>query len=258
MNARFNLKPIECIDTPETKQIFNRKMFSEAAPKYDFATKALSLGRDMAWKRRLLASLPKSGSPTCIDLACGTGDLTRMLAEHYPNGKITGLDLTPEMLTIANKLTNAFNVEYVEGSMATLPFETESTDIVTGGYALRNAPDLNQTLDEIDRILKPGGYAAFLDFSKPKNKLGQTIGPILLKFWGGLWGLVLHGNSDVHGYIADSLRQYPDRAELRARFAKRGFILKTNHKFYGGLLEALVFKKEESHATRPNTPPSQI
>ena len=127
--------------------------------------------------------------------------------------------------------------------MASLPFDAACTDIVTGGYALRNAPDLNQTLDEIDRILKPGGYAAFLDFSKPDHKAGQAVSHGLLKFWGGLWGLILHGNPHVYGYIADSLALFPDRIALKNRFAERGFTLLDSHPFYGGLLEAVVFRK---------------
>ncbi len=244
MTSRFNLKPMEYIHVPTTKQTFNRNLFAEVAPKYDFITKALSLGRDIAWKRKLLAMLPRSSAPTCIDLACGTGDVTQMLAERYPDGTIIGLDLTPEMLAIADKRIDTFNVSFIEGSMAQLPCDPESMDVVTGSYALRNAPDLNQTIDEISRVLKLGGYAAFLDFSKPANKTGQMIGHGLLKFWGGLWGLLLHGNPDVYGYIADSLKLYPDRKELLSCFNERGLFVHSRQRFYGGLLEAVVFQKQ--------------
>lgn len=246
--TRFNLKPMEHIGEPESKQLFNRTLFAEVAPKYDFITKALSFGRDATWKRHLLARLPASGSPVCVDIACGTGDMTRMLAERYSGGKVIGLDLTPEMLEIADKRTDAFNVSFVEGSMNNLPFETDSTDIITGGYALRNTPDLNHTLNEIQRVLRPGGVAAFLDFSKPRNGMGQWLSCFLLKFWGGLWGLLLHGNPDVYGYIADSLKLYPDRITLRERFFERGFILLHSRRFFGGLLEIAVFQKENPHA----------
>lgn len=239
---------MDYIGAPASKQTFNLDLFTEVAPKYDFITKALSFGRDRAWKRRLIASLPSFESPTCVDLACGTGDITRMLGQQYRNGQVTGLDLTPEMLVIADRRTEAPNVSYIEGSMASLPFETESVQVVTGGYALRNAPDLNQTLDDITRILKPGGYAAFLDFSKPKNRIGQRISHVLLKFWGSLWGLLLHGNSDVYGYIADSLQLYPDRIKLREHFSQRDFTLHQSIRFFGGLLEMVVFRKEETHA----------
>lgn len=245
MNAtRFNLKPNEHLGTPESKQGFNRKLFAEVAPKYDFITKALSFGRDAAWKQKLIAGLSENNSPTCVDLACGTGDITRMLAARYPGGKIIGLDLTPAMLELAREQTDGDRIDFIEGSMAELPFETNSIDIITGGYALRNAPDLNQTLNEIDRVIRPGGTTAFLDFSKPRNGIGQHLSHFALKFWGGFWGLVLHGNPDVYGYIADSLKLYPDRIELRKRFAERGFTLRNNTLFFGGLLEVVQFTKD--------------
>jgi len=244
MTSRFQLKPMEHLGSPETKQHFNRKLFSEVAPKYDFITKALSFGRDKAWKQHLMKHLPEKTNATHVDLACGTGDLTRLLAERFPNGHIIGLDLTPAMLEIARNRTSDDRIDYVEGNMAELPFKTESIDIVTGGYALRNAPDLNQALGEISRVLRPGGTAAFLDFSKPRNRLGQWLTHFALKFWGGFWGLALHGNPDVYGYIADSLKLYPDRIALRERFIQRGFALHRSKSFFGGLLEIVLFEKE--------------
>ena len=133
--------------------------------------------------------------------------------------------------------------------MQSLPFEDRSADFVTGGYALRNAPDLNRTIREIDRILRPGGIAAFLDFSKPPSRLGQTVHHAVLKAWGGFWGLMLHGNADVYGYIADSLRFFPDRVELHDRFQGQGFTLRSRHRLYGGLLELTVFRKPEAQAS---------
>lgn len=251
MTTRFALKPMEHLGSPEEKQSFNRTLFSEVAPKYDFITKALSLGRDAAWKRKLLASLPHKEKPACVDLACGTGDLTRMLAARFPGANVTGLDLTPAMLEIAHQRTADLRITYLEGSMDRLPFAPGSIDIVTGGYALRNAPDLGRTLDEIARVLRPGGCAAFLDFSKPRNAAGQKISHFLLKFWGGLWGLLLHGNPDVYGYIADSLGLYPDRITLRERFAARGFSLRNSRRFYGGLLEIVLFEKTGAGNDRP-------
>jgi len=243
MTTRFHLKPMEYIEVPDTKQSFNRSLFSEVAPKYDFITKALSFGRDAAWKRTLITGLPATGSPVGVDLACGTGDITRLLANRYPDGNITGLDLTPAMLERAQKLTENKKIRFVEGSMQELPFDSESLDIVTGGYALRNAPDLNQTIDEIARVLRPGGAAAFLDFSKPRNAIGQHLTHFALKFWGGLWGLLLHGNPDVYGYIADSLMLYPDRTALRKRFKERGFIPQQSILLLGGMLEISWFEK---------------
>lgn len=247
MSSRFSLRPAAWLSSPIGKQTFNLALFSEVAPRYDFITRALSLGRDGAWKRRLLAALPDLARPDCLDLACGTGDLTRLLARRYPRGRVTGLDLTPAMLAIARRRSagGAAAPAYIEGSMHALPCAAASLNIVTGGYALRNAPELGRALDEVARVLRPGGTAAFLDFSKPPARAGQAASHALLKLWGGFWGLALHGNPDVYGYIADSLRRYPDRAALRACFRERGLTPGYSRRFYGGLLELLVVTKVE-------------
>ena len=243
MKARFQLHPKEYIGVPTTKQSFNHALFSEVAPKYDFITKALSFGRDASWKRRLIDELPDILAPQCIDLACGTGDLTRLLSKRFPKGRIIGLDLTPAMLEIARNHPAGPNMDYQEGTMNQIPVGEATMDVVTGSYALRNAPDLNRAIDEIGRVLRPGGTAAFLDFSKPRSRLGQTTHHLALKLWGGFWGLALHHNPDVYGYIADSLRLFPDRRELRTRFLQRSFSLLSEQRYYGGLLEMLIFKR---------------
>jgi demethylmenaquinone methyltransferase/2-methoxy-6-polyprenyl-1,4-benzoquinol methylase len=117
-------------------------------------------------------------------------------------------------------------------------------DVVTGSYALRNAPDLRVALREIRRILKPGGTAAFLDFSKSPNFLSQCFTYRLLKFWGGFWGLLLHGTPEVYAYIAESLDQFPDRAALRDLLTQEGFTNIQSQKFYFGIVELIVFESQ--------------
>jgi len=243
MTPRFNLKPTEHLDAPSDKLELNRKLFDEVAPKYDFITKALSLGRDSAWKRALIRMLPEKRNASCLDLACGTGDLTRLLGARFPDAKVEGLDLTPGMLEIARDRTADQRILFVQGNMNELPYSEESIDIVTGSYALRNTPELGHTLEEIYRILKPGGIAAFLDFSKPKNKIGQGITHGLLKFWGGFWGILLHRNADVYGYIADSLKRFPDRPSIRRLLTERQLKLIQSKKCFGGILEILIVEK---------------
>ena len=236
----------DTLNIPDKKRHYNRSVFTTVAPKYDFITRALSFGRDQAWKRQLIATLPDLPAPHCLDLACGTGDLTRMLAQSYPGGEVIGLDLTPSMLDLADELTECPRIRFVEGDLGATQLPDASADVITGGYALRNAPDLNQALREVFRVLKPGGTAAFLDFSKSHKPLAQSIPLGLLHIWGSFWGLVLHRDASVYRYIADSLRTFPDRVTLRRLIKENGFELLNAQSFYCGMLECLVIKKPKS------------
>lgn len=243
MTRTFALKFSDHADQPARKKYYNEQLFSEVAPKYDFITKALSLGRDAAWKRHLVNALAESTTtPRCVDLACGTGDVSFLLADRYPNGIVTGIDLTESMLDLAKQRQVPRNLSFTQCDMCDTGIESGSVDIVTGSYALRNAPDLEKAIVEIKRILKPGGQAAFLDFSKPPIRSLQVAEYWLLKSWGSLWGLALHGNHEVYAYIAESLASFPDRIHLRECVSSHGFTIATSRRFYFGVLEMLVLR----------------
>jgi len=243
MTDRFVLKIGDHLENPEKKKYYNERVFSEVAPRYDFITRVLSFGRDAAWKRALISSLPYRESPVCVDLACGTGDIAFLLAGKYPRGHIAGLDITEPMLDIARHRNTHPNVSFVNQDMGSLEIESESVDIVTGGYALRNAPNLETVIDEISRVLKPRGVAAFLDFSKPGANFPQKVEYWGLKIWTGVWGVLLHRNHEVYSYIAESLQCFPDRGRLRNAFRKKGFSVIDSRLFFGGITELLVVQK---------------
>jgi len=242
LRPRKGLSLDEHLRVPELKRAYNERLFTRVAGRYGFVTLGLSLGRDRAWKRRLVRALPKMARPMCVDLACGTGDVTRLLAERYPDGEVHGIDLTPAMLDQARR-RGLPGVIFSRQDMGQLSFQDESVHIVTGGYALRNAPNLKVALAEIHRVLKPGGTAAFLDFSKSAAKVPQMLGYLVLKAWGSLWGLLLHGNPEVYAYIAETLRRYPDRITFHRFLQEMGFEVVASNLFYFGMLELVVLRK---------------
>jgi len=233
----------DSIQTPENKRRYNEGLFTRVAGEYDMATRAMSFGRDRVWKRRLVRLLPDLTAPNCVDLACGTGDVTFELAERYPAGNIVGIDLTPAMIEVARARSLHANVRFEAQDMCSTTIAEGWADVVTGSYALRNAPLLDDAFREIRRMLKPGGHAAFLDFSKSPARWRQGLQLPLLKCWGGFWGIVLHGGPE-HAYIAESLRQFPDRVALRSKIAQHGFRLVTARNCFGGMLEIVVMVKE--------------
>ncbi|HCF96706.1 MAG TPA: hypothetical protein DEW46_16760 [Verrucomicrobia bacterium] len=250
MNTEIEMDIQQILQHPDSKRDYNKKLFKEVAPRYDFVTQALSFGRDRAWKRSLIEALPDDPNPACLDIACGTGDLSFLLHERFPNGRITGIDLTPDMLEIARQRLSSESIEFHQSDMCDLPFSEASLDIVTGGYALRNAPNLGTVLKEVHRVLRADGVAAFLEFSKPSNRIGQIFEDAALSVWGGFWGLVLHRDPTVYGYIAKSLREYPDRNHFRRIAEESGFRLVRSMRLFLGFLEITVLIKttENTHA----------
>jgi ubiquinone/menaquinone biosynthesis methyltransferase len=240
VNGRFRLKAREELGVPERKRAYNECHFAEAASRYNLATRMMSLGRDAAWKRALVEALPGIPSPVCLDLACGTGDVAFLLAGRYPGGVVTGIDLSAPMLAIARERNRHTNVRFDRGDLCDLPFLDGSIDVVTGSYALRNAPDLRKAVAEVHRVISPGGVAAFLDFSNPESSPLRYLQYLLLRSWCGLWGLLLHGTPEIHGYVAESLREFPDRNRLRGIFRENGFEVSTERRFFLGITELVV------------------
>lgn len=242
-SGRFSLRIGNRLDTPAGKRRFAGDVFEAIADEYDAVTPPLSLWRDRAWKRTLVAALPDRVAPVCLDLACGTGDLAFLLAARYPGAHITGVDISPRMLERARFRNRWPPVCFIRQEMDCLPVEAGSVDIVTGGYALRNAPVLAAALHEIARVLKPGGVAAFLDFSKPAHPLGQSLELALLRAWCGAWGWLLHRNPDAYRYIAATLAGYPDRRGLHDILAEHGLAVVRSRLFFAGVIELLIAQR---------------
>ncbi len=233
----------EDLEHPNTKRELNKKLFTIVAPKYALVTKLLSFGCDVLWKKSMVQQLPNMTEPQCLDLACGPGDICFLLAKRYPQGKIMGVDITPAMLTLAQAHALPKNISFIQADMATPPITDHSLDIITGGYALRNAPDLDQLLETIWKKLKPGGVASFLDFSKSDNLSTQKIHNRLLILWTGLWGLLLHANPAIYNYIAASLNTFPSQKALQEKITKLGFVDYQCHYYHTGFVSQISFSK---------------
>src|SRR6185436_10713848 len=178
--------------TPDGKRRYVRALFATIADRYDFITVALSYGQDQRWKRRVIALADPRQGLRVLDLATGTGDLAFAAAAR--GARVVGLDITYRMIELARrksepsppkrvgaegehkpepaspKLAGAEGerrraLHFLVGDMLALPFPAASFDIVTTGYGLRNVPDLAQAIDEIRRVLAPGGRVVSLDFN---------------------------------------------------------------------------------------------
>jgi demethylmenaquinone methyltransferase/2-methoxy-6-polyprenyl-1,4-benzoquinol methylase len=218
------------IATPAGKQRYVRRMFATIADRYDLITVALSYGRDRRWKDRLIALAALTRDDRVLDLACGTGDILFRAART--SGLAVGLDVTFRMLQLAAAKRSLFRrsaggaeakAPLVTGDMLALPFPDANFTVVTTGYGLRNVPDLEQAIDEIARVLVPGGRLLSLDFNRPAQPFLRAAYLTYLTIVGSALGFVLHRDPDTYRYIPESIRNYPGAEGVARLLERRGF-----------------------------------
>lgn len=208
-------------DTPEAKRRYVRGLFATIADRYDLITRVLSYGQDARWKRRLMAAAEVRPGERALDLACGTGDLACAAAGR--GARAIGLDITERMLQHARRRRDVGGIPFIAGDMTSLPFRSASFDLVTTGYGLRNVPDLDAAIDEIARVLRPGGRLLSLDFNRPASPLVRWLYLSYLTGVGGALGWLLHRDPDTYRYIPASIRRYPGAAGVADKMEGRGF-----------------------------------
>jgi ubiquinone/menaquinone biosynthesis methyltransferase len=230
----------DLIATPETKRRYVRRLFATISDRYDFITVALSYGQDKRWKRRLVDLAAVSAGTRALDLATGTGDIAFALAAR--GAAVVGLDITPRMIELARRKhfrdvpARPAHPAFLVGDMLALPFPDNAFDLVTTGYGLRNVPDLAASIDEVRRVLRPGGRLLSLDFNRPDNAFVRRVYLAYLSAIGGTIGYALHGDPDTYRYIPASIRQYPGAARVAELMRSRGFSRAVHYPVLGGLM----------------------
>jgi demethylmenaquinone methyltransferase / 2-methoxy-6-polyprenyl-1,4-benzoquinol methylase len=222
------------IATPEGKRRYVRTLFATIADRYDLITRLLSYGQDRRWKRRLVAMAAPRPGMRALDLATGTGDIAFALAAA--GADVIGLDVTRRMIELARAKASPPAPRFLVGDMLALPFAAQSFDVITTGYGLRNVPDLTTAIDEMRRVLKPGGRVLSLDFDRPQNRLLRSVYLAYLSIVGGAVGWALHRDPDTYRYIPASIRNYPGAAAVARLMVARGFTRATHYAVLGGLM----------------------
>ena len=210
-----------------------RQMFGVIAPKYDFITRVFSYGMDRRWKRRGVEMAAMPDRPVVLDLACGTGDFSKLVAERSPQAVTIAADLTHGMLRLAR---SSGVQDTVCADAMTLPFADGAFDCVFIGYGLRNFPKLDKAVAEIERVTRPGGLLVSLDFFLPRNLLLRQIYLGYLFLNGAFWGTLLHGKPRIYTYIPDSLRSFVSIDDFSSLLRRTGYAKVDAHGFlFGGI-----------------------
>ncbi|MCE1235024.1 MAG: class I SAM-dependent methyltransferase [Hyphomicrobiales bacterium] len=197
-----------------------RATFRAVAPRYDLMNDLMSLGIHRLWKRRFAALADARAGETALDLAGGTGDVAFLLKRS--GARVTVADPSVEMMAVGRSRPGGAEIDWVEAEAETLPFPDAHFDLVTIAFGIRNVTRMDAALNEIARVLKPGGRFLCLEFSTPR--------PWLAPFY-GLWsrtaipalGAAVSGRIEAYRYLVESIGRFPDQARFAGLVRSAGF-----------------------------------
>ena len=207
------VKPYQ-VDGSKKEQV--QEMFNNIAHKYDFLNRFLSLGIDVGWRKKAIKMLAKHKPKKILDVATGTADFALATLPLQPE-EVIGVDISEGMLDVGRKkITDQgiINVQLEYGDSEQLKFEDNQFDAVIVAFGVRNFENLDQGLAEINRVLKPGGVAMILEFSKPTGLFG-VIFSIYNKTLLPLWGKLFSGDSAAYTYLPESVAAFPEGDEFK-------------------------------------------
>ena len=187
-------------------------LFARVAPRYDLINDLQSFGLHRLWKRRVLRLAQVRPGERALDVCCGTGDLAFALARA--GASVEALDFSEAMLAVARQRVGAVTgaaarPQFQQGDAMHLPFPSNSFDVVTVGYGLRNLRDWRAGLHEMHRVARPGTRLLVLDFGKPDNALWRSLYFAYLRLVVPVFGKLFCGEAATHAYILESLQRYP-------------------------------------------------
>jgi demethylmenaquinone methyltransferase/2-methoxy-6-polyprenyl-1,4-benzoquinol methylase len=195
-------------------------MFTSIAGRYDLANRMLSLGSDSYWRWVTARQLAPAKGDLTLDVACGTGDLAMALRRR--GGEVVGLDFTHAMLQQARRRDKSGCLLLAGGDALRLPFPDGTFDRVSVAFGVRNFADLAGGLSEFHRVLRPGGLAGILEFSRPRGPLAPLARFYLARIMPVL-GRFISGRDGPYNYLADSIRTWPDPGRLAEILRAAGF-----------------------------------
>ena len=229
-------------DVPtEEKQAMVADVFHSVAAKYDVMNDLMSFGVHRLWKRFTIDMSGVRPGNKVLDLAGGTGDLSKKFSKIVgPSGKVVLADINSSMLEVGReRLTNqgyVGNIEYVQANAQFLPFADNTFDIITIAFGLRNVTDKDEALRSMFRVLKPGGRLLVLEFSQTKNPLLKKAYDLYSFTALPLMGKLITNDSESYKYLAESIRMHPDQETLKGMMEDAGFNRVSYHNMTGGMV----------------------
>ena len=199
----------------EEKAVAVRSMFDAIAPRYDLVNRVMTFRMDVGWRRRTVTALRLPPPALVLDVACGTGDLCRVLTDA--GHRAVGIDFSSGMLAVART-----SAPLVQGDALALPFKAAIFDGITCGFALRNVTSLPRLFAELARVLRVGGSVALLEVARPAAALPRTVHALYFNRVVPLVGALL-SDREAYRYLPRSTAYLPEREGLESLLSEAGF-----------------------------------
>ena len=211
--------------TIQDKAKLVNSVFSEVYGKYDLMNDIMSLGIHRVWKKKFIDWMCPSRNSSLIDVASGTGDIAKLFSLRNNNSSmVTCIEPNENMFKKGkNNLVNFKNIRWIKSRAETLPVEDNRYDYYAISYGIRNVSDINKTLKEAHRVLKPGGRFMCLEFSKIDNEFLNFLYKNYSKAIPAL-GKYIVGSSKPYEYLINSIDTFYNQEQLLEIITKNGFI----------------------------------
>ena len=221
----------------QNKKDLVQSVFDRVYDKYDLMNNLMSLGIHKIWKKNLLNMMNPSLKSTLIDVACGTGDIGKLFLDNtQKNLPITCVDPNNKMIAIGkNKLSNYKNINWVEAPAENLPINDNVFDFYTISFGLRNTKNLNKSLSEAYRVLKPGGRFLCLEFSKIQNSNLDSVYKYYSKIIPFI-GSIIVGEKEPYEYLIKSIENFVNQEELVSIMKNNNFQKCSYRNLSGGIV----------------------
>lgn len=209
------------------------EMFDSIAPAYDFMNSAMSFGLHRYWRNCALNVAYKmfGANPPAeiLDIACGTGDVTFELNRRFPSARIIGMDLSTNMLAIADKRLKKLDqshqnaISFEKGNCLAMRYRDNVFDLITIAYGVRNLENLSVGLKEIYRVLKPGAVLCVIELSEPRGAITSGCYKLYSRRIIPFVGRIISGDSRAYSYLPESIAAAPQRDHLTRLMTEAGF-----------------------------------
>jgi demethylmenaquinone methyltransferase / 2-methoxy-6-polyprenyl-1,4-benzoquinol methylase len=238
------------IQLPERRvyeQVFVRSLFDSIARRYDFFNHILSSGIDILWRRRAIQLLQPFEPKQILDVATGTADLALEAVKLNPE-RIIGVDISSKMLDLGRHKIRSRKLEHLitleSGEAEHLRFKSKSFDVVMAAFGVRNFTDLELGLKEIHRVLRIGGRAMILEFSKPKRFPIKQLFYFYSRYCLPLLAGIISHNRSAYEYLPSTVAEFPDGEEFCSLLRSAGFTTAVCFPQTFGISSIYIAKKE--------------